>query len=61
MRIGSTLFFAVAAISISETINIAVCTIGGDRVWLASLLVGGPFVTSIVCSYVGFRLFRNGM
>ena len=61
MRIGSTIFFAVAAISTSETINIASRPIGGDLVWLAFLLAVGPLATSIVCSYVGFRLFRNGM
>jgi len=61
MRIGSTLFFAVAAISISETINFSTRTIGDNPVWLTSLLVVGPLMTSIVCLYVGFRLFRNGM
>ena len=61
MRIGSTFFFAVAAMSISETINIATRAIGGDRVWSASLLAVGPGVTSVVSSYVGFRLFRKGI
>jgi hypothetical protein len=61
MRIGSTIFFAVAAVSISATINNATQAIGGDRVWLTSLWAVGALVTTVVCLYVGFRLFRNGM
>ena len=61
MRIRSTIFFAVAAVSISETINNATRAIGGDRVWLTSALAVGALVTTVVCLYVGFRLFRNGM
>ena len=59
MRIGSTFFFAVATIGISETINIATRIISGDRIWLTSLSVIVPLTISIVCLYVGFRLFRN--
>lgn len=61
MRIGSTLFFAVAAIGISETINIVTRIISGDRIWLTSLSVVVPLTNSIVCLYDGFRLFRNSM
>ena len=61
MRIGSTIFFAIAVISISETINLATRAIGGDRAWSASLLAVGPLLTSVVCLYVGFRFFRSGM
>ena len=41
MRIRSTIFFAVAAVSISETINNATRAIVGDRVWLTSSLAVG--------------------
>lgn len=61
MRIRSTIFFAVAAVSISETINNATRAIVGDHVWLTSSLAVGALVITVVCSYVGFRLFRNGM
>ena len=61
MRIGSTIFFAIAVISISETINLATRAIGGDRAWSASLLAVGPLLTSVVCSYVGLQMFRSGM
>jgi hypothetical protein len=54
------MFFAVAAISISATANSAMRAIVGDRVWLMSLLAGGALVTTVICSYVGYRLFRNG-
>jgi hypothetical protein len=55
MRIGSTLFFIVAVISVSETINITTRAIDGDRVWSAFWLAVEPLVTSVTCSYVGFR------
>ena len=61
MRIGSTIFFAVAAISISETFKIAMQVNDRDQVWLATSLAIGALVTTIVCAYVGFRLFRKGM
>ncbi len=61
MRIRSTIFFAIAVVSISATINNAMRAIGGDRVWVTSLLAIGALVTMVVCSYIGFCLFRNGM
>ena len=61
MRIGSTIYFAAAAVSISVTINNVIHVIGGDRAWCSYFLTIGAFLTTIVTLYVGFRLFHKGM
>ena len=61
MRIGSIIMFAVATISISDTFKLATRAIDSDQVWLVFLLAVGQIVTSIVCAYVGFSLFRKGL
>ena len=61
MRIGSTIFFGVAVICIPETFKIATRAIDSNQNWLAFLSAIGILVTTIVCAYVGFQLFRKGM
>lgn len=60
MRLGSTILFAAAGMSIAVAVNNVIRAVGGDRAWLTSLLAGGALAVTIICAYVGFRLFRNG-